>query len=130
MHTATTVFSLLSLASAFLLGVNAQDAIARSCNNFSLESDHFLRASCSDGRGGTTNSALDLNACVGTSGTSLVCQPNGNYAAFGCSGCYALKLPDSSGVEMVCSCANNGQHLTLLILDACVVNRSGLLACK
>jgi CVNH domain len=53
----------------------AASGFASSCSNYYIENNNFLRASCRNGAGGTTNSAINLNACIGISGNNLVCRP-------------------------------------------------------
>ena len=59
----------------FVGGTAAAGGFAQSCSNYFIENNNFLRASCRNGAGGTTNSAINLNACIGISGNNLVCRP-------------------------------------------------------
>ncbi|CUA74094.1 hypothetical protein RSOLAG22IIIB_10980 [Rhizoctonia solani] len=104
----------------FATGTQAAGNFAASCSNYYVQNNNFLYASCGDGRGGTTNSALNLNACIGNDGRNLVCRANGNYAT-GCSGCRIR-----TGAYMQCSC---GSGSGIADLNECVANRGGLLAC-
>ncbi|KAF9036726.1 hypothetical protein BJ165DRAFT_1505543 [Panaeolus papilionaceus] len=110
-----------------ILYASAGGGFSATCSNIQLSQDHFLSASCGDGHGGKTNSALDLNACIGLNSSPgqfiLQCQPNGNFAAL--SGCGSCRL---GGSIMTCNC---GVIPGLQVnLDDCIVNRFGLLACN
>ncbi|PPQ73476.1 hypothetical protein CVT24_007806 [Panaeolus cyanescens] len=101
----SNILPLVATAFALVHNVAARGDFSKSCTGIYLEGDHFLRATCANGQGGTTNSALDLNACMGISPTfngNLDCIPNGNYAAFGCNTCLI-----SHATFMVCSCPGN-----------------------
>ncbi len=68
----TTFLAVFATTFAAFRGAKAQ-GFGITCTNPVL-SGSILTATCGDGRGGQTNSAVDLNACVGVSGGSLVCQ--------------------------------------------------------
>jgi len=71
--------SSFTLASVALLTlaqtVQGRGDFSHSCSGYYIDGNNFLRASCKNDAGGTSNSALNLNACIGISGNSLVCQP-------------------------------------------------------
>ncbi|KAF9033598.1 hypothetical protein BJ165DRAFT_1410328 [Panaeolus papilionaceus] len=76
----SNIIIFLATSSVALFSANAQ--ILEFCSTVQLTSNNILRAGCSDLRGGTTNSALDLNACIGVSGNSLVSRPNQIRSSF------------------------------------------------
>ena len=59
----------------FVGGTAAAGGFAQSCSNYFIENNNFLRATCRNNAGGTTNSAINLNACIGIDPTQLVCRP-------------------------------------------------------
>ena len=68
------VLVLLAAAFGTIQGVEARGDFSRSCSNYYIESNNFLRATCRRASGGQVNSALNLNACIGIASTSLVCR--------------------------------------------------------
>ncbi|KAJ3513262.1 hypothetical protein NMY22_g15095 [Coprinellus aureogranulatus] len=75
MQLTSTLAMFAMSALAFTQGAKAAGGFSASCSNYFIENNHFLRATCADGRGGQVNSALDLNACIGIDPTKLVCRP-------------------------------------------------------
>ncbi|PPQ73741.1 hypothetical protein CVT24_006961 [Panaeolus cyanescens] len=61
----SNILPLVATAFALVHNVAARGDFSRSCTGYYIDSDHYLRATCNNGQGGTTNSALDLNACIG-----------------------------------------------------------------
>ncbi|KJA28772.1 hypothetical protein HYPSUDRAFT_176652 [Hypholoma sublateritium FD-334 SS-4] len=118
MQLTTTFIAVFATAFAAFRGAEAQ-GFGVTCTNPVL-SGSILTATCGNGHGGQTNSALDLNACVGLSGGNLVCQSNGDFLAHGCTGC--------SLIDVVISCDCPG--FTFITLDECVTNDFGLLTCS
>ncbi|KAH6913635.1 hypothetical protein BKA70DRAFT_1558906 [Coprinopsis sp. MPI-PUGE-AT-0042] len=114
-------FALFAPALTFITGVNAASGFASSCSNYFIENNNFLRASCRNNAGGTTNSAINLNSCIGISGNNLVCRPNGNYAAQGCRACLIR-----TGQFMICQCPGGNK---IADLNACIGATNGLLVC-
>ncbi|TEB22208.1 Cyanovirin-N [Coprinellus micaceus] len=115
------VLALLATAFGAIQDVQARGEFSRSCTNYYIENNNFLRATCKNASGGQVNSALNLNACIGIASTSLVCRANGNYAANGCRACLIR-----TGAYMLCGCPGGNK---IADLDECVANRNGLLAC-
>ena len=68
------VLALLVTALGAIQGVQARGEFSRSCTNYYIENNNFLRATCRNASGGQVNSALNLNACIGIASTSLVCR--------------------------------------------------------
>ncbi|KAF9051834.1 hypothetical protein BJ165DRAFT_1524738 [Panaeolus papilionaceus] len=121
----SNIVTILTTALTLALGSNARGGFSSSCTSPFIDGDHFLHATCGNGQGGTTNSVLDLNACIGIStgpGANLDCIPNGNYAARGCSGCLIR-----TGTFMECHCPGTDR---IADLDECVANNHGLLTCS
>ena len=56
-------------------GAAAASGFGASCTNYFIENNNILRATCKNNAGGTTNSSINLNACIGIAATQLVCQP-------------------------------------------------------
>jgi hypothetical protein len=71
----TTIVAAFVTTFAVFTGVHARGDFSHTCSNWFIENNHFLRATCGDGRGGQVNSALDLNAGIGIDPTQLVCRP-------------------------------------------------------
>ncbi|KAH6913659.1 hypothetical protein BKA70DRAFT_1558929 [Coprinopsis sp. MPI-PUGE-AT-0042] len=117
----TTLATLLGPAIGLIGGTAAASGFARSCSNYYIENNNFLGASCRNAAGGTTNSAINLNACIGINPTELVCRPNGNYAANGCRACLIR-----TGQYMLCQCPGGNK---VADLNACIGNNNGLLVC-
>ncbi|CAE6479723.1 unnamed protein product [Rhizoctonia solani] len=120
MHFTTALITAVSTAIFAASGVQAAGNFAASCSNYYIQNNNFLWATCGDGRGGRTTSALNLNSCIGNDGRNLVCRSNGNYAT-GCSACLI-----HTGTYMRCQC---GSGSGIADLNECVANRGGLLAC-
>ncbi|PPR02012.1 hypothetical protein CVT24_011135 [Panaeolus cyanescens] len=129
----SNLLTLLATASALTLSAGARGGFASTCTNIFIENDHFLRATCGNGQGGTTSSSLDLNACIGIStgpGANLDCIPKwvafavcGNYVALG--GCNSCLI--HTGTFMRCHCPGTDR---IADLDECVANNHGLLTCS
>ncbi|KAH6913657.1 hypothetical protein BKA70DRAFT_728204 [Coprinopsis sp. MPI-PUGE-AT-0042] len=117
----STLAVLAAPAIGLIGGAAAAGGFAASCSNYFIEGNNFLRASCRNNAGGTTNSAINLNACIGIDPNQLVCRPNGNYAAQGCAGCLIR-----TGQFMLCSCPGGNK---IADLNACIGNNNGLLVC-
>ena len=71
----TTLLAFATATFTVFSGVQARGDFSHTCSNWFIENNHFLRATCGDGRGGQVNSALDLNAGIGIDPTQLVCRP-------------------------------------------------------
>ncbi|KJA28769.1 hypothetical protein HYPSUDRAFT_82350 [Hypholoma sublateritium FD-334 SS-4] len=113
----TNFVTIFATALTAFRGTKAQ-GFSFTCTNPVLAGG-ILTATCGNGHGGETNSALDLNSCIGLSGGNLVCQPNGDFLAHGCTGC------SLSDLVMSCDCPG----FAFITLDECVTNDFGLLTC-
>jgi CVNH domain len=71
----TTLAVLVAPAVGLIGGAAAASGFAASCSNYFIENNNFLRASCRNAAGGITNSAINLNACIGIDPNQLVCRP-------------------------------------------------------
>ncbi|QRW22553.1 CVNH domain protein [Rhizoctonia solani] len=112
MHFTTALITAVSTAIFAASGVQAAGNFAASCSNYYIQNNNFLWATCGDGRGGRTTSALNLEL--------LHWERCGNYAT-GCSACLI-----HTGTYMRCQC---GSGSGIADLNECVANRGGLLAC-
>ncbi|CAE6515616.1 unnamed protein product [Rhizoctonia solani] len=119
MHFAT-LLTAVGTAIFAVSGVQAAGNFAASCSNYYIRDNNFLWATCGNGNGGQTTSALNLNSCIGNDGRNLVCRANGNYAT-ACSGCLIR-----TGTYMLCGCSSGSG---IADLNECVANRGGLLTC-
>ncbi|KAH7320515.1 hypothetical protein B0J17DRAFT_723785 [Rhizoctonia solani] len=95
-----TLFTAVSTALLAANGVQAAGNFSASCSSYWIQSNNFLYVTCGDGRGGTTTSSLNLNACIGNDGANLLCRANGSYAV-SCSdylirtGAYTVRVKPS-----------------------------------
>ncbi|KAF9033600.1 hypothetical protein BJ165DRAFT_1515248 [Panaeolus papilionaceus] len=118
-----TIASFLTISSVFL---TANAVVTELCTSLSLSGNNILRGSCRDGSGNIVNSALDLNACFASSGASLVCRANGNFAAFGCTGCTVGRITLTTST-IQCNCPSSRATGNI---DQCVGLNNGLLVCN
>ncbi|KAF8668044.1 hypothetical protein RHS04_09182 [Rhizoctonia solani] len=72
MHFTTALITAVSTAIFAASGVQAAGNFAASCSNYYIQNNNFLWATCGDGRGGRTTSALNLNSCIGNDGLAIM----------------------------------------------------------
>ncbi|QRV73814.1 CVNH domain protein [Ceratobasidium sp. AG-Ba] len=121
------MFSRSAIYTAVCGAILATPAIAgggfsASCSGYGV-SGTTLTANCSDGKGGSRWSSIDLNRCIANYNGNLVCAANGGFGG-SCSGCGIR-----TGAYMICGCRGGSNPTPIANLDDCVANYGGNLAC-
>ncbi|OTA68030.1 Cyanovirin-N [Hypoxylon sp. EC38] len=96
-----------------------------SCKRWQVKQDGgnaWLLAYCADGSGGTWNSVLNLNHCIGNDAGRIVARPQGNFA----NTCRDLHLDAYARMSATCT---PGDVSSSLVLNDFIHNDRGALSC-